>query len=392
MDIASRIADRRRAVWWDTSPRDAAAFETLVTTPVTAGDWPLATEVALGRIPVYEGDAIPTREEARADMAAEWATAFLTGPGIVVIRGAAERAVVDAASDVFDRIIDAERAAGTGGGDHFAKPGANDRVWNAVQKHAFTDPANFARYYACDALALASLAWLGPGYQVTAQVNRVNPGGAAQVPHRDYHLGFMDAAQAARWPAQAHALSPALTLQGAIAHCDMDAAMGPTMLLPHSQKVPEGYLAFHDPAFRDVFARHHVQIPMRMGDAVFFNPAVMHGAGTNRTSDRRRMVNLFQVSSAFGRAIESVDRTAIAKAVFPALSELSADLGRSGTENVICAASEGYPFPTNLDRNPPRDGMAPPSPRDVMRLALSEDWGADRFAGALDRMAEADRP
>ena len=28
-------------------------------------------------------------------------------------------------------------------------------------------------------------------YQMTAQVNRVNPGGAAQTAHRDYHLGFM---------------------------------------------------------------------------------------------------------------------------------------------------------------------------------------------------------
>ncbi len=43
-------------------------------------------------------------------------------------------------------------------------------------------------------------AWLGPGYQVTSQVNVVNPGGQAQVAHRDYHLGFMTEAQAPRTP------------------------------------------------------------------------------------------------------------------------------------------------------------------------------------------------
>ena len=55
----------------------------------------------------------------------------------------------------------------------------------------------FADYYSNDILALISEAWLGPNYQVTSQVNVVNPGGAAQTAHRDYHLGFMSAAQAA---------------------------------------------------------------------------------------------------------------------------------------------------------------------------------------------------
>ena len=51
----------------------------------------------------------------------------------------------------------------------------------------------FADYYANDVIALISEAWLGPDYQVTSQVNVVNPGGQAQTAHRDYHLGFMDA-------------------------------------------------------------------------------------------------------------------------------------------------------------------------------------------------------
>ena len=40
------------------------------------------------------------------------------------------------------------------------------------------DPEAFVDYYANDILALVSDAWLGPGYQVTSQVNVVNPGGA----------------------------------------------------------------------------------------------------------------------------------------------------------------------------------------------------------------------
>ena len=47
-------------------------------------------------------------------------------------------------------------------------------------KALYEGPTNFIDYYCSEAIALASEAWLGPNYQVTAQVNRVNPGGEAQ--------------------------------------------------------------------------------------------------------------------------------------------------------------------------------------------------------------------
>jgi ectoine hydroxylase-related dioxygenase (phytanoyl-CoA dioxygenase family) len=151
-------------------------------------------------------------------------------------------------------------------------------------------------------------AWLGPGYQVTSQVNVVNPGGAAQTAHRDYHLGFQSSPRAARFPAHVHRLSPVLTLQGAVAHTDMPAETGPTMYLPHSQKYLPGYLAWPPAGVPGVFRANYVQLPLRRGDAAFFNPALFHAAGANRTASVHRMANLLQVSSAFGRAMEAVDR------------------------------------------------------------------------------------
>ena len=46
----------------------------------------------------------------------------------------------------------------------------------------------------------SSAAWLGPGYQVTSQINVVNPGGTAQTAHRDYHLGFQSDRDCCRVP------------------------------------------------------------------------------------------------------------------------------------------------------------------------------------------------
>src|SRR5207302_705685 len=82
---------------------------------------------------------------------------------------------------VVEATIAEQKAAGVVGGDHFATPGANDRVWGALDKFALRDPEAFAAYYANDVIALVSEAWLGRGYQITSQVNVVNPGGKAQV-------------------------------------------------------------------------------------------------------------------------------------------------------------------------------------------------------------------
>jgi ectoine hydroxylase-related dioxygenase (phytanoyl-CoA dioxygenase family) len=298
--------------------------------------------------------------------------------------------VIDRATAVFERLIKAERSDGLGGGDHFAKPGANDRVWNALEKHCMADPEGFALYFGNTVISTVSEAWLGPAWQITAQVNRVNPGGAAQTPHRDYHLGFMSAEAAAAFPAHAHALSPVLTLQGAVAHCDMPLESGPTLYLPCSQAFFEGYVAFGRPEFQAYFAENHVQLPLEKGDAVFFNPALMHGAGTNRSTDIYRMANLLQVSSAFGRAIETVDRGRMARALYPVLRGMaqSGALGPAEIEMVIAASAEGYAFPTNLDRDPPVGGLAPKSQQAQIRAALAAGMEPAEFGALLDRMAE----
>src|SRR3954451_20545505 len=330
----------------------------------------------------------------RAAVQTELMRALTDGPGIVVFKQAfGDLSVVDRATEAFLAQIAAEKAAGVGGGDHFAKPGANDRVWGALDKLALHDPAVFADYYANDLIALISESWLGPGYQVTSQVNVVNPGGQAQTAHRDYHLGFMDAEAAARFPTHVHRLSPALTLQGAVAHCDMPVETGPTLYLPYSHQYEPGYLAFHLPEFTAYFSEHYVQLPLEKGDAAFFNPALFHGAGTNLTSTVRRMAHRLQVSSPFGRAMETVDRVAMCRALFPVLlKRQTAGASESSLDSVIAAPAEGYASPPNLDRVQPIDCMAPQTQADLVRQALAEEWTQDAFESALHAHAARTHP
>ena len=386
----TRTTPNRPPGWRNADSGDFETFRQIVSQTADPADTPLASAV-VRNIPIYDGVQVdaaamhPTRRQALME---EWAHVFAHGAGILVIKqGVADHSVIDRASVVFDQIIADEKRAAKGGGDHFAKPGANDRIWNSLEKHCLADPANFAAYYSSHGIALASEAWLGPAYQMTAQVNRVNPGGAAQTPHRDYHLGFMSGARMAQFPAHIHAVSPTLTLQGAVAHCDMPVETGPTMLLPFSQQFFEGYLAFSRPEFQAHFAAHYVQLPLQKGDLVFFNPAVMHGAGTNHTTDRFRMVNLLQVSSAFGRAMETVNRTRMVRALYPVL-RATAGLN---LDNVIAATAEGYPFPTNLDSNPPVGGMAPKTQADYLRQALSEGQSEAEFFLTLEALDQKNK-
>lgn len=341
-------------------------------------------------VPVYDVASLspvlgdPAR---RRLLMAEWGRVLGELSGVLVLKGAAEVAAIDAATDVFARIIEAE---GGGSGDHFAKAGANARVWNSLQKLCLADPPVFASYFAAPAIDAVSEAWLGRGYQMTAQVNLVRPGGAAQEAHRDYHLGFMTADEVAALPARAHRLSPTLTLQGAVAHVDMPVESGPTKLLPFSQLYGPGYLAWRRPEFRAYFEANFIQLPLEKGDAVFFNPALFHAGGENRTGDVQRLANLLQVSSPMGRAMEAVDRAAMARALYPVLARR--DLAPAGRAAVIAASAEGYAFPTNLDSDPPIGGLAPETMAALMARMLDAGETEAAFAAALDAQTARRQP
>ncbi|MGE0214829.1 phytanoyl-CoA dioxygenase family protein [Mycolicibacterium sp.] len=367
--------------WLDEQDFALDDFRAQVERNTDLADYPLAAEVR-DNVLVYSAATLATAD--RRTVQAELIRALAEGPGVVVFTEAFRPEVVDRASTAFFAIIEAQRAAGAAVGDHFGDPGANDRIWNAAQKLALHDPEVFAEYYANDALAVICQAWLGPRYQVTSQVNVVNPGGKAQVPHRDYHLGFVPPEQLRAYPTHVHRTSPVLTLQGAVAHCDMPVASGPTMLLPHSQRFPGGYVAFNRPEFIEYFTAHHVQLPLRKGDAVFFNPALYHGAGSNVSADIRRIANLLQISSPFGRAMEALDRSAMVRAVYPVLRAMrSAGRPDRDLENAVVATAEGYAFPTNLDSDQPIGSLAPPSQVDLVLSALEDGLTDEELDRAL---------
>ena len=377
--------------YYDPDTCDLGEFTALIDQTTRSAQVPHAAAIEKN-IPIYDMAHLRLALEddrTRRGIMAEWAQVLRSGAGVVALQGAyADTAVLDEATRVYEGIIAQEKQGTGGGGDHFAASGANDRIWNALQKLCEAAPEVFLHYFANTSIAAICEAWLGPNYQMTAQVNLVHPGGAAQQAHRDYHLGFQTAVISASYPAHVHDVSPILTLQGAVAHCDMPLESGPTKLLPFSQAYRPGYAAWRREDFRALFEDRHVQLPLAKGDAVFFSPALFHAAGANTSQDIHRFANLLQVSSAFGRAMETVDRQKMCELVFAHALRAKQEKRLSAAElsAAIAATAEGYSFPTNLDRDPPTNGLAPETQAAFFQRALAEGMGDRAFAEHLDQM------
>ena len=389
MDKPASTSQDKNSVWLTGESCSIEDFRSMVERTASPTDYQLA-ETIERNVPIYDARKVEAVAEDREKIfryMAEWHRIFLDGPGIVVFRGAIrDVALIDAVSNVLRQIIDEEREATGGKGDHFAKAGANARVWNSHEKLCMRAPELYARYAANDVVDLVSRSWLGPLYQITCQVNLVYPGGKAQVPHRDYHMGFQQEHQLRDYPVTVHRLSAALTLQGGISHCDMSIESGATKFLPYSQTYVPGYFATLKPEFRAYFEEHYVQLPLAKGDALFFNPALFHAAGSNVSADVERLANLMQIGSGYGRSIEIVDRARMTRHIYPSMLAMLKDGRLSGRalETLIAATAEGYPFPCNLDIDSPLSGMAPPSQQDILRQALTEQWEPPRLEQAIN--------
>ncbi len=370
------------AIYLDEHSLSLDEFATLCARQTLAHDYTLAEGVEKNVVIYRASTLLHAATFDRCKVLCELHHLLASGPGVFVVRGFySDLSIIDRNSAQFEAIL-ADEAKTHTAADHFAMAGNNGRIWNAFQKVAQRNANDFIDYYASPLLKLICESWLGPGYQITAQVNQVRPGGKAQHPHRDYHLGFQPDDVVTRFPLPLQILSQYMTLQGAVAHSDMPVESGPTLLLPWSQQYQPGYLAWRNEHFIHYFNRHAVQLPLSKGDGLFFNPALFHAAGANRTDSHVRTANLLQISSAFGKPMEQVDHQGLLKQIYPVL--LHRNLPEENLNALIASVAEGYPFPTNLDRDPPLDGLASQTQQQLLRLALDEKWQPEWFCQQLD--------
>ena len=184
---------RSSRVWLSANSCDLDEFKGQVERSLNRADYPFAHEIA-SNVPVYDGAearSAGASPETRKELMAEWVEALTEGPGIIVIRGAfSDHSAIDRANPHFWAIIDEERSGNVGGGDHFAKPGANDRIWNALEKLCLRDPAVFASYYGNAVIALGERGLARPGLSdhLAAQRGQSGRRGSGRAPRLSSRL------------------------------------------------------------------------------------------------------------------------------------------------------------------------------------------------------------
>ena len=100
------------------------------------------------------------------------------------------------------------------------------------------------------------------------------------------------------------------------------------------------------------------------------------------------MANLVQLSSAFGRAMETIDRAKMCILTYPkAIQHLEEKtLSINEIKAAIAATAEGYSFPTNLDTDPPKGGLAPETQQALFLRALESKMEKVEFENLLKLM------
>ncbi|KAF2269551.1 phytanoyl-CoA dioxygenase-like protein [Lojkania enalia] len=356
--------------------------------------YPLASKIETN-VPIYDlppfSSLTASQKSALQD---EWYHILISGPGVFVTKNLYRSlALLEKVNTIYSNIIQQEKQNNSTKGDHFASSGQNDRIWNSFSKHCFQEADSFIEYYSNPYLPLISASWLGPHHRLTAQVNIVKSGAEPQISHRDYHLGFQTFESCSRFPKAVQVASQFLTLQGAVAHSNMPLESGPTRLLPFSQMFEDGYIAYRIQEFQDYFLEKYVSVPLQMGDGLFFNPALFHAAGRNESEGVMRSANLLQVSSAFGKPMESIDTLPLIERCWDGLMRMFKENGMSDeVKAVVGNIGEGYPFPTNLDRRVPETtGMAPESEQGILVKGLEEGLGKEAVLGVIRKMREDSR-
>ena len=289
----------------------------------------------------------------------------------------------------FDAIIADERRAGGPAGDHFAKAGANDRVWNALEKLAVRDPETFVDYYANDVLALVSQRLARPGLpgHLAGQRRPTRRAGAGPAPRLPPRLP-VERPAVEQYPTHVHLLSPVLTLQGAVAHSrhagrerpdDVPAVLPPVRArLPRlaAARVPRVLRASTTCSCRCARATP-CSSTRRCSTAPGPTSPPTSSAWPTCCRSRRPSAGRWRPSTATGSC----------RAVYPVLLRRAAGAPDAALAHAVAAAAEGYPFPTNLDLDQPVDGLTPPSQAEIVARRSSSAAPRQRAGEPLDAYA-----
>ena len=135
-------------------------FEKLIKQEINSNLLNCAEEI-INNVPVYNMEVLRDNlhdKDQRLSLMSEWAYVLSKASGALVLKNTySDCSSIDLATKIYENIILEEKEKNIGGSDHYAKPGANDRIWNSLQKLCEKDSFVFAKYFGNE--IISSVCW-----------------------------------------------------------------------------------------------------------------------------------------------------------------------------------------------------------------------------------------
>ena len=120
-------------------------FADLCSQKVSKTNYPFCSNIKK-KVVIYNGEQIRSiiNTPKSFELKSELHYCLKEGPGVLIIQQAfLQKKTIDKASEIFLGIIKKEKGNAIHHGDHFARPGQNERLWNSLQKLCEIDPKTF---------------------------------------------------------------------------------------------------------------------------------------------------------------------------------------------------------------------------------------------------------
>ena len=274
--------------------------------------------------------------------------------GFFIVKDAFDPKLIDSNRESYYEILSKEKW------DHSRVKGTGKRIWRSLEKLALMDPHGWIYFYCNSALDHVFEAWLGPLYQLTAQINIINQDHKNLPVHFDYHFGMLRKDLQNKFPDTQKYMNQFMTLQAIVPHSNMNFENGGTRIYSGSQKSFVENFNLTEKEVESLFCKNAICPNLNIGDVLFLNSSLLHAGGVNKTSEDR-IALLIQASSAFGIPMEQNDYNLIHDVIFENVCELYKE-GKLAFEDGIRAirnSSSSYLFPVNFDEISPRHGILP---------------------------------
>lgn len=274
----------------------------------------------------------------------EFVSELLLGCGFVKIKNFFNDIIINKVSESIDYLSSKK--------GHAFEPRAI-RLWNFYSDLSQYDIKTWIDYFGDKNLYNLLSLWMGAYLRYSAQVNILKKGYLGHWIHQDYPVGLYSKDFVKKLSPVQYQSIQHFSLQVLIAHDEMTPSNGALKVLPASQLWSQAQIInFSSNSFTEFFNTECHEICMSPGDALFYNPHLIHCTGDLNDGEQRRAA-LILATSPFLVPMEKTNFSCIQEQLDPYLkSQLVMNkISKEDVKRLLQISSDPCQFPMTFSKS-----------------------------------------